>query len=169
MHCCLLKRRHRVLPLCVKTRFFIAVLSCAASRSSLRWSVLACHALLFPSPFFPLVLVITKAGFGRGWSSACTSLRIFVSSRSASSSVHPSPCRVAISFHRRRSACKSSVVVTVRRPESGAMLCVARSYTFLSNARNTRRSAPPHMAIALLNSLSVLASHAGFRYPLSID
>ena len=84
---------------------------------------LPCFA--FPVALFPLEpLLITMAGFGRGWSNACTSLRILVSSCNASNKVQPSPCSVAISFHNRLSACRSSVVVTVRRPEScGTLRC----------------------------------------------
>ena len=98
----------------------MAALSIAISSSSFKCSVRICHDLFLLSPFLPLPPLTSTAGagLGRGCSNAWMSLLILVSSCSASSKVHPSACNAAISCQSLRSACRSSVVLTVRSPES---------------------------------------------------
>ena len=134
LHCLLghvprLKRKQSVLLSCLRLRVFMACVSIAASRSSLRCSV---RGGALGLPFVPLPLPLPlymMAGFGRGCSNVCTSLLTFVSSCIASSRVQLSvvSAMIMISDQIFLSALRSSAVLTVRRPVSGCSDCVQRS------------------------------------------
>ena len=125
LHSVRLNRKQSVLLPCLSCRFFMVSVSAATCLSSLR------RVCTFP-PFLPLPLPpllplpgpLGMRGRARGWSSAWMSALTLVISRSASSRVHPSLWRLDISFHSLRSALSNSCVLTVRRPESDARLCV---------------------------------------------
>ena len=139
----------------------VSAATCLSSFSRV-WTLPPFLPLPLP-PLLPLPGPLGGGGRARGWSSACMSALTLVISCSASSRVQPSLRKLEISFHNLRSALSNSCVLTVRRPESDARLCVQISRIFLSNALRTARCAPPQRAMALRKICCVRASQAGLR------